>query len=297
MGAPKFTTDAVYSQNVAYGNFSISSGGGSGQVYQEGSRYVWILFNKYYDLTWGIRSSNTNFPGVEEADLRAYMIGNVIYNIHNKSNAVYGVKNSYKPAQAIGFEKGQYKRYVVDNTFYNVGGGVNIGNQLEADITDVSGNVFAGINGIDDDGNPDYHFTLTSLGGAVGTTLDRSFFQPRADNGTVTFKWASALPSSTIGSLAALQSSSVAQCKNCWTGDPMFVDAATYNLRPQAGSPLIGKNTRHPVYDEFQARYKLNIAYDFDGKPRPSGAWTIGAFEGGAATTLPAPQFKSINIQ
>lgn len=296
MGAPKFTTDAIYSQNVAYSNYSTSSAAGSGQVYQEGSRYVWLLFNKYYDLTYGIRSSNTNFPGVENADLRAYMIGNVIYNIHNKYGRVYSDTHAYKPAQAIGFEKGYYKRYIVDNTFYNVGGGVNIGNQLEADITGVSGNVFAGIKGVDDNGDPDFHFTMLSTAGVNGTFLDRSFFQPRADNGKVTFKWAGALPSSTIGSLAALQSSSVAQCKNCWTGNPMFVDAAAYNLRPQAGSPLIGKNTRHPVYDEFQARYKLNIAFDFDGKPRPSGAWTIGAFEGGAGTTLPAPQFKSINI-
>ncbi len=297
MGAPKFTTDAIYSQNVAYDNYSTSSAAGTGQVFQEGSRYVWLLFNKYYNLTFGIRQSNTGFPGVEEADLRAYMIGNVIYDIHNKYGRVYSDTNAFKPAQAITFEKANYKRYIVDNTFYNVGGGVNIGNQLEADITGVSGNVFAGINGVDDNGDPDFHFTMLQPAGVNGTFLDRSFFQPRADNGKVTFKWAGALPSSVIGSLAALQTSSVAQCKNCWTGDPKFVDAATYNLRPQAGSPLIGKNTRHPVYDEFQARYKLNIAYDFDGKPRPSGAWTIGAFEGGAAITLPAPQFKSINIQ
>ncbi len=303
MGAPKFTTDAIYSQNVAYDNFSISSLAGTGQVFQEGSRYVWILFNKFYNLTYGVRQGNTNFPGVEDADLRAYMIGNVIYSINNKMKPgyekPYSVSDSYKPAQAIGFEKGNYKRYIVDNTFYNVGGGVNVGNQLVGDITGVSGNVFAGINGIDDKGNPDFHFTLSSIGGTAGTTLDRSFFQPRADNGTVTFKWAGALPSSTIGSLADLQSSSVAQCKNCWTGDPMFADAANYDLHPKEGSPLIGKGIRHAVYDEFKTRYGLNIAYDFDGKPRPSGAWTIGAFEmsTGATTVLPAPTFQEIIIK
>lgn len=288
LGAPKFTTDAVYSQNAAYSNYSTASAAGTGVAYQEGSRYVWIIFNKFYDLTYGIRSSNTNFPGDTQADLRAYMIGNTIYNIHNNYGRSYTHTNQYKPAQAIGFEKGKYKRYVIDNTFYNVGGGVNIGNQLATDKTELSGNVFAGINGVDDTGDMDFHFSLLSPEGAAGTFLDRSFFQPRADNGLVTFKWAGALPSTNINSITALRSSSVAQCQNCLEGDPQFTDPQNYNLRPKAGSPLIGKNIRHAVYDEFEARYGISIAYDFDGNPRPtSGPWTIGAFEYKPAAQIP----------
>ena len=280
IGAPKFTTDVIYSQNVAYNNYSISSEAGTGQVYQEGSRYVWLLFNKYYNLTYGIRSSNTNFPGVEDADLRAYMIGNVIYNINNEHNRAYSRTSAYKPAQAIGFEKSHYKRYIVDNTFYNVGGGINVGNQIIGDITGVSGNVFAGINGIDDNSRPDYHLSMLSREGSVGTTINRCFFQPRADTGLVTFLWAGATPNAHIESLAGLQSSSVAQCQNCWTGDPMFVDAANADFHPKSNSPLIGKGVRHTVYDEFEARYGLNIAYGFDGRLRPStGQWTLGALE------------------
>jgi len=293
MGAPKFTTDAVYSQNIAYNNYSISSGAGTGQAYQEGARYVWILFNKYYDLTYGIRSSNTSFPGVENADLRAYMIGNVIYNINNNNSYdnTYLRTSAYKPAQAIAFEKAYYKRYVIDNTFYNVGGGVNVGNQLAADITDLSGNVFAEINGIDKYNNPDYHFSMLSTEGVTGTTMDRCYFQPRTDNGTVTFKWAGATPSSSLNSLAELQASSVAQCQSCWTGDPLFVNAANGDFHPQENSPLIGKGIRHRVYDEFQARYGINIAYDFEGKPRPANAWTLGALEPGTlkGANLPTP--------
>ncbi|KAF0189875.1 MAG: hypothetical protein FD168_173 [Desulfobulbaceae bacterium] len=297
LGAPKFTTDAIYSQNVAYSNYSISSEAGSGQVFQEGSRYVWLLFNKYYDLTYGIRSSNTNFPGAETADLRAYMIGNVIYNINNARARDYVRTSAYKPNQAIGFEKAYYKRYVVDNTFYNVGGGINVGNQVAADITGISGNVFAGIYGVDINGNPDYHFSMLSIGGTTGTTMDRCFFQPRADNGKVTFKWAGATPSSSMESLTDLQSSSVAQCPNCWTGDPLFVDVANYDLHPKENSPLIGKGVRHPVYNEFQARYGINIAYDFEGKPRPQGAWTLGALEPGTLSMdLPPPPAPSASV-
>lgn len=295
MGAPKFTTDAVYSQNTAYDNYSISSSAGTGQAYQEGSRYVWILFNKYYNLTFGVRSSNTNFPGVNEADLRAYIIGNIIYDLNNDHNLAYLRTNGFKPVQAVTFERGGYKRYIVDNTFYNVGGGISINNQNAADITDISGNVFANVNGVDRDGNPDYHLFLNAINGTTGTTINHCYLQPRADNGTVTFKWAGALPSSNIDSLVALQSSSVAQCQNCWTGDPKFVDVANYDFHPQENSPLIGKGIRHPVYDEFQARYGINIAYDFEGKPRPADAWTLGALEPGTlkGANLPTPPFPT----
>jgi hypothetical protein len=139
---------------------------------------------------------------------------------------------------------------------------------------------------------------MLSVGGTTGTTMDRCFFQPRTDNGKVTFKWAGATPSSNMESLTDLQSSSVAQCPNCWTGDPLFVDTANYDLHPKENSPLIGKGVRHPVYDEFQARYGINIAYDFEGKPRPAGAWTLGALEPGTLNvgTLPTPPAPNANL-
>jgi hypothetical protein len=289
LGSPKFSTDAVYSQNIVYANYSTYGSGGNGGTFQEGSRYVWFLFNKFHDSTYGIRSSNTNFAGVATADLRAYMIGNVIYDINNSHGIYYLRTNGYKPAQGIAFEKAYYKRYIVDNTIYGTGGGMNIANQVDGDITDISGNVFAGVYGVDVNGNPDYHVTL--LSGSGITNINRCYFQPRADNGLVMFKWGGATPSSHMESLAALQSSSVKQCPNCWTGDPLFVDATNYDLHPQENSPLVGKGIRHPVYDEFQARYGINIAYDFEGKPRPDGdeGWTLGALEPGTPKTTPLP--------
>jgi hypothetical protein len=227
------------------------------------------------------------------ADLRAYMIGNVIYNTQNDHDKAYGNTSSYKPNQGVGFEKALYKRYIVDNTIFDVGGGINIGNQFPYDETVMSGDVIAGVYGVDDSGDKDFHITMTATGGTDNTFLNYSFFQPRADDGTVNFKWAGAEPSSSIGSLEALQSSSVGQCQNCWTGDPMFVDPAAYDLHPKAGSPLIGKNVRHAVYDEFEARYGLSIDVDFDGNPRPPTAAegrTIGAYEFDTGYIPPDPE-------
>lgn len=276
MGAPKFTTDAIYSQNVAYDNYSISSDAGTGQGYQEGSRYVWLLFNKYYNLDFGVRQSNTNFPGVEAADLRSYMIGNVIYNIYQTHDKPYVRNNVYKPAQAITFEKGYYKRWIVDNTFFNIGGGVSIGGNTDVGDTRMSGNVIAGVNGIDDRSDLDFHISLLDATGA--TAIDYGFFQPRADNNKVMFIWAG-LGTSIQESLSSFQSAS-GKCVNCWEGDPQFVDSANYDLRPREGSPLIGKGVRNEVYDIFEERYGRSIAYDFAGNPRPaSGPWTLGAYE------------------
>ena len=111
----------------------------------------------------------------------------------------------------------------------------------------------------------------------IEETMDYTFFQPRADDGTVRFGWFTP----DVVYPTSLQDFQIAtnQCQNCWTGDPLFIDPANYNLRPQASSPLIGKGIRHPVYDEFESRYGISIAYDYDGNPRPTGAWTLGAFE------------------
>ena len=61
--------------------------------------------------------------------------------------------------------------------------------------------------------------------------------------------------------------------------DPNFV--STSNLDLQAGSAAIDQTTEHPVYQEFEDLYGLDIRYDFLGRPRPadSANWDIGAYE------------------
>jgi hypothetical protein len=279
LGAPKFSTDVIYSQNVAHDNYSMNTGVGTGMSYQEGSRRVWFIFNKVYNEMFAIRSSNVSFdPAYREAiDLRSYMIGNVIYNVYNGPNAFYYNRDDiYKPAQAFKHEQGYYQRWMIDNTIYNVGGGITSRNAIGTDDTTyIFGNVVAGVNGVDDNNNPDYHLTLFD-----GTNhYDYNYFQPHSVSGNFSVRDTGATPLQRMYSLTNVQSST-GECTHCEVGNPLFINAASGDLRPAPGSPLIGKNVRNQVYDLFYSLYGIDIAYDFDGKHRPtSEPWTLGAFE------------------
>lgn len=293
----KLTTDGIISQNISHDNHNNAAGGGTGVVFQEGPNYVWIIFNKLYNLIGeGVRQSNTD---IAFAGQKVFIIGNLIYNITKVQNDPDKVNSRYKSGQGLTFEKGYMNRYVVDNTIFNVAGGISTVGATSTDIVKISGNVIANVNGYDMDGQPDFHISrVTDL---IDISIDRVFFQPRSDDGTVRFFW----QTSTITKFTDLYTfqSSTGQCTNCWEGDPGFVDSVRYDLHPRDGSPLIGKGVRNPVYDEFKARYGIDIAYDFDRKPRPTGTdpWTLGAFEynstppvGETGTVSPTPVIKSI---
>lgn len=289
----KFTTDGIISQNESYQNYNNVASGGTGIVFQEGPNYIWIIYNKLYNMVGdGVREGNMYYEKFRSQ--KTFIIGNIIYNIAKVPNDLDGVNSGYKSGQGITFEKGNHQRYLLDNTIYNVGGGISVITAAETDSAIMSGNVIAGVNGIDTINRKDYHISKLTIPGTV--TTDYSFFQPREDSGKTSFYWNGTSPA-IINSLAELQSLT-GQCQNCWTGDPIFVNPAIYDLHPQENSPLVGKGIRHPVYDEFQARYGIDIAYDFEGKPRPAGSWTLGALEPGTlkAGTLPPPSAPNASL-
>jgi len=327
VSSQKFSTDTIVSQNTSQSNFSTASGGATSQVYQEGANYVWFLFNNYGESDWGIRQSNTNFDtdnaealygdkfSERAADLHMAAIGNRIVNVRRTADVPVSEKyelrtikeffprsSNFKPIQAICSEAGFYTRTIVDNSISTTGGGFNFVNNYSHTL--MSGNVFADIRGVDSAGLPDYHGRVNEGSSDTGmVAMDYTFFQPRSDNGTVTFKWTNATPSTNINSLAALQASggdAAGQCANCWQGDPMFADQTNYDLHPVEGSPLIGKGIRHPIYDEFYQRYSIEIDYDFDGNKRPPSNWTLGAYEYNTGYVPPvdteAPVISSFNL-
>jgi len=280
--ASKMASDVIISQNKTYGNFKASLGEGTGIVYQYNPTNLWIIFNEVSDITNGIRQSailrgNEGYP--------VYIIGNIIHDVSiTPPDLPYNVFDGYKLGAAIPFWHGDHKRYVVDNTTHNSFSGITVAaNGINGSTTVCSGNVFSNIAKTDD-------FHITAISQRESTHFNYTFFQPNAD-GKVRVKWGA-----TLESLEAFKTTT-GECQNCWEGDPLFVNPVNNDFHPQEGSPLIGKGIRHPVYDEFLARYGINIAVDFDGKPRPLGSWTLGALEPGTLTTsLPSPTAPNASI-
>lgn len=281
LSSMKMTRDAIISQNVAHSGYNPAAGHGTGAHMLEGPDYVWIIFNTFYNMTYGVRQSNMYYDMFRNQ--KSFVIGNVIYDMNEKSKK-YIRTDRYKPSQGIDCESARHQRYFIDNTIYNVGGGIVGTCYHEDDLVENSGNVIAGVTGIDDNGAPDFHMTAVVNPGIFNT--DYSFFQPRQDNGTVTFFKFNNSPQ-IMNSLSAYQATG--QCQNCWAGDPMFADPSNHDFHPQANSPLIGKNIRHSVYDEFKKRYGISIDYDIEGKPRPFVGRTLGALEPGYAKMAPLP--------
>jgi hypothetical protein len=282
LAVTKMTRDAVISQNTIYDNFNIKSGNGVGVVLQEGPDYVWIIYNLMYNLSFGVKQGNM-YGGYHDwfGQQKAFIIGNVVYDLTIPNYDSYATNSRWKHGQGVGTESGNLlERWVVDNTFNNVAGGINMTTAYTTDSAFIYGNAIANIYGVDSLGRQDSHLSRTE---EIGTILtDYNYFQHRADTSKSRFFWAGATTVNTT-SVAEFQTATGGQCMNCLeSADPLFVDTETNNFRPQAGSPLIGANARHEVYDIFEARYGLSIDVDFDGNPRPPTAAegrTIGAFE------------------
>lgn len=281
LGAPKFARDIIYSQNEAYENFSQNTGVGTGMSYQEGSHRVWYIFNKIHNEMFGIRSSNISIePTYRDAvNFTSYMIGNVIYNIYNGPTVFYYNRDDiYKPAQAIKHEQGFYNhRYMVDNTIYNVGGGITLRGLLADDTSYIFGNVISGVNGIDTHVTPnvaDYHMLL--IDGI--NKYDYNLFEPHETSGTIGIRDTTS-PVQRMYTLSDVVTNTD-ECSHCVADDPLFVNASTGDFRPQAASPLVDASVENEVYGIFETLYGINIRKDFNGVSRPQGAgWDIGAYE------------------
>jgi hypothetical protein len=279
LSVTKMTRDAVISQNKVHNAFNGASGHGAGVVFQEGPDYVWTIFNEFYDTNYGVKEGNMYYPRFK--GFKHFVVGNVIYNMTPQVSIAnpYNDTSRWKGGQGYGTEKANIIRYVVDNTIYNCAGGISMTTST-GDEAWILGNAITGINGVDGAGDADYHISKLEANGAV--YVDHNYTQYRQDTGTSRFVWSGGVTVKST-SVPAFQISTGGQCMNCLEGaDPLFVDTETNNFRPQAGSPLIGANARHEVYDIFEARYGLSIDVDFDGNPRPPTAAegrTIGAFE------------------
>lgn len=258
----KQASDVIFSQNTAYGGRRHGTQPGDGIGFQYGPDNIWIIFNTIYDSNFGIRQSSTNTtPGH-----KAYIIGNLIYDIHPEAGYDYVPTDPARPGVALALWQGGMDRYVVDNTIHDVRGGVS---SVQRGGLFMSGNI------ISDIGTDDFHMSIYNSWDV--TTADKLMFHE--PGGTARFRWRS----TTYDTLAKFQSVS-GLCANCVTADPLFKSAATRDYHLQGGSPARDVGVQSDVYDVFFARYGINIRVDHDGAPRPRGS----AFDYGALEALSA---------
>ena len=252
----KQASDVIFSQNTSYAHRPSGSSGGAGMGFQYGPERVWFLFNEIFDCDVGISSGSNSVanPGQD-----AYLIGNLIYDIHHSGS--WDPNSGWSPA-AISLW-GSINRHVVGNTIYDVDAGITTPSSGPFEIAD---NIIANIT--ESEG---MHVFLEPSDGAAASELHHNLFE-----GVVRIRWGS----STVYDLDGLKNAFPGKGEGCLNEDPLFANQDNGKFTLDGNSQAIDKSVAHPVYDTFLATYGLDIRVDFNGRSRPYGlAWDMGAFE------------------
>ena len=257
----KQSSDVIISQNISYAHRLYGGGVGDGIGYQYGPNNLWIIFNEIYDCNYGIRQSATDVAFIAN---RAFIIGNLIYNIHPEPGMTYDPTHPARPGQGISLWQGSMQRYVLDNTIYDVRGGIN--SVLDGPLI-MSGNIISGIH------PEDYHITSFHPARNGNATIDRALFHD--PEGSIRFRW----DWLSYEGLAAFQTAT-GQCANCLTGDPLFTNASQNDFSINTNSPAHDANVEDNAYAIFFSLYGIDIRVDHAGNSRPRGAaFDLGARE------------------
>ena len=263
----KQATDVVISQNTIWGMRMHGSQQGSAIGILYSPDRLWIIFNTIYDCNNGIRQGDcTVYPGggCSATDHSLYIIGNKIYNIHN----VDGVDNGFDYLGCgIKLYWGAMKRYVVDNTIYDTRIGIQA---IQWGPLDISGNIICEISDHIDGAGNYWHLYIH---GNVAQNTDVDYLSVYDESGKERIFWAG----TTSTSLSSWTGAVATECKNwCSDSDPQMVSPPD-DISLKASSPCLGKNIKHPAYDEFQNRYNLSIFSDYEGVERTEDYAIVGA--------------------
>jgi hypothetical protein len=245
----KYASDVIFSQNTAHNHVPSDSSPGAGFGWQYGPERVWFLFNHSYDNTDGITGPSADFTGRS-----TYIVGNVI---HDCSNVGINLWNNCSI-------------YVLNNTITSVGTGIDIcGSQALYAVNNVIANMT---------GSGYSHLVVDGNMSSASRAQYNLFYQ---GGGAVRINWGWA----TQYNVAQFQANvAPPQAQANLEGNPLFASPSVDDYHVLIGSPAIDHATAagiaQQVYNEFQTRYGLNIAVDFDGVPRPVGAaYDMGAYE------------------
>lgn len=249
----KQARDIIVSSNTIYGYQPSSSSNGEAAVTHNGPSRVWFISNI-------VRNSHTGIvcTGADQF----YVIGNVITDIMHSAGSRYDAGSLYN-SQAI-LVYGSTNAYAIANTIWSVDGGISnaTGSTKMEFVDNIIGNLL----------QPSHHIAVSNTTAANASVMSHNLL-----SGTVRIRWGQAA------------TSSLANCLNCRTGDPQFVNAALRDVRVTSASPAVNGGIAHAVYATFQGLYGESIARNAGGLARPNGGWDIGAYETGSGPTTPAP--------
>ncbi len=268
--------DVVASENLIYDQRSFGAQPGSAVVIQYGQENLWLIHNTIHSSNFGIRQSDTP-PAA--ANFNTYFVGNTIHNIHPQNLANYNPNDAWRPGQAISFWHGNTVRHVVDNTIYDVHGGIT---GIYDGGMELSGNLISEI-----DSQDKFLWIDHPAKNGNAKINDNLFFDSDGDF-HIKWNWTDYF------SLSDFQNGT-GQCSNCTIADPRFIDATNQDFR--LGNDSAGKSMRtnvDDVYTTFFNLYGIDIRRDPAGTARPVTGGAVGAYEsidqgGGGSTPLPSP--------
>jgi len=257
----KQAVDVIISQNTVHDLTRVSpSSTGACAGSQYGPDYIWYLYNLCHTLQTGITIAG-NSGGFGS---HVYVIGNLIYNIHDTQGSGDPTNAENHNGYAIMLRSGNTIR-VINNTIDDYDGG----------IISTEANGVAHVNNILTNRNTAFNSY------DVWTSLDSSARHTYTNN-LISTPVRLRTPSATYTTAGSFDSGVTAgrATGSVGTSAPLFTNAGTREYTLQAGSPAVGAGaTTDSAYDTFLSRYGLSIQVDRAAVARPISAWDIGAHE------------------
>ncbi len=251
----KQAADVIFSENLAYAHRPSSSSSGACAGFQYAPERVWFVNNQIRDCEFGISGVSDNGLG---SGRDVYLVGNVIHDIH--ASSPFNPNTAWSQTGIL--LVGGTRRFVVNNTLYDVEAGIN--SPASSGSLELVNNVVSHV------GRGQHVFVeMTSL-------ARTSMLRHNLLDGAARIRWGGSRAYDVPGFAAAFPGRSQGDLG----GDPGFVDGDADDWRLRPASRGVDAGVEHEVYTTFRDLYGLDIARDRNGNPRPSGpAWDIGAHE------------------
>jgi len=261
----KQSQDCVFSQNTVWSILLTNHTSADGIGFQYGPERLWILNNRVFDCEYGIRSGSNS---VSNPGKNVYIIGNVLHEIHDKSNE-WNANNSWGNSGIC--LPGGVNRFVHNNTIYNCDAGINcpgdgsyaIANNIIANVTRSGGN----------------HIWMQDEAGNTSWNMSNNLIWQGGAAARLKFR-------NTVYTVPGLQASQAARAVANILVDPALAAPNLGDFHLLTGSQAIDTGLNMTFASQYQSAFGVAGNLDADGVLRPSDgngdrvfAWDIGAIE------------------